>query len=380
MGGYVYRGSAICGLDGTYFFADFCSSSIWSLRYVNGQVLALTDRTAEFEPAGTPTIDNISSFGEDAAGELYVCDWLDGEIYRIEAAGNGVDCNANGIPDACDIASGLEPDCNANGIPDTCGTASGFETDCNVNGIPDACDIASGLLPDCNANGIPDTCGTASGFELDCNVNGIPDACDIASGLASDCNGNGIPDTCDIASGLVPDCNGNQVPDACDLASGVSLDVNGSGIPDECDCPGATAPLVYCMAKFNSLFCMPTLTLSGFPSASGASPCVVTASAVLNNARGLLFYGLQSAALPYQGGTLCVQQPLRRTPAHDSGGSATGHDCSGILTFDFGAWIVSGIDPALQAGQSFSCQLWSFDPQDRFHSSLTNAVRASICP
>lgn len=85
-GGYVYRGDAIPSLRGAYFFADYCSDQIWSLRYENGTVLDLTDRTAELAPGGGLSIINIAGFGEDGFGELYICDrgtGADGEVYKI---------------------------------------------------------------------------------------------------------------------------------------------------------------------------------------------------------------------------------------------------------------------------------------------------------
>ena len=87
---------------------------------------------------------------------------------------------------------------------------------------------------DCNANGVLDSCDIASGAAPDCNTNGIPDSCDIATGKSNDCDGNGVPDNCDLASGAVPDCNGNLVPDSCDIAGGTSSDLNGNQVPDEC--------------------------------------------------------------------------------------------------------------------------------------------------
>ncbi len=54
-------------------------------------------------------------------------------------------------------------------------------------------------LADCNANGVRDAEDVASGTSLDCNHNGIPDECDLASGASGDCNGNNIPDACDLA-------------------------------------------------------------------------------------------------------------------------------------------------------------------------------------
>jgi glucose/arabinose dehydrogenase len=67
-GGYVYRGSAIPALQGHYFYADYCQGWVRSLRYSSGTV---TDQTEW--PSLTPG-GPVLSFGEDAAGELYVLD------------------------------------------------------------------------------------------------------------------------------------------------------------------------------------------------------------------------------------------------------------------------------------------------------------------
>jgi len=80
-GGEVYRGCAIPELLGTYFYADLCSNEIWSFRY-NGAVSELQQRTADFNPPDLG-IGSISSFGKDAAGELYICDLTGGEVFKI---------------------------------------------------------------------------------------------------------------------------------------------------------------------------------------------------------------------------------------------------------------------------------------------------------
>ena len=67
-GGYVYRGSAIPALQGHYFYGDFCQGWVRSFRYEAG---AVTDETEW--PSLTPG-GSVLSFGEDAAGELYVLD------------------------------------------------------------------------------------------------------------------------------------------------------------------------------------------------------------------------------------------------------------------------------------------------------------------
>jgi glucose/arabinose dehydrogenase len=75
-GGYVYRGQAIAALQGTYFYGDFCTSFIRSFRYVNGQVTQHFDWPL-LNPGG-----NITSFGEDNEGELYVMT-SQGGLFRI---------------------------------------------------------------------------------------------------------------------------------------------------------------------------------------------------------------------------------------------------------------------------------------------------------
>lgn len=163
VGGYVYRGTAICGLQGAYFFADFCSSRVWTMRMVNGQMTDLRDRTPELEPpGGSVSIAVIPSLAMDGVGELYVID-SDGEIYRIESAQSQPDCNANGYADACEIADGVAQDCNANGLPDDCDISAGTDSDCDGNGVLDGCEIAADPDADWNNNGTLDTCECPGG-------------------------------------------------------------------------------------------------------------------------------------------------------------------------------------------------------------------------
>jgi glucose/arabinose dehydrogenase len=67
IGGYVYRGSVMPALQGTYFYADFCAGFVRSFRYQNGQPTEQTEW-----PLLSPPGSFVTSFGEDAAGELYV--------------------------------------------------------------------------------------------------------------------------------------------------------------------------------------------------------------------------------------------------------------------------------------------------------------------
>jgi glucose/arabinose dehydrogenase len=127
-GGYRYRGNAMCSFQGLYFFADYCTAKIWSVEWNGSAIQNLTERTAQLAPGGGLAINLITSFGEDAAGELYICD-RGGEVFKI-IPGPIVDCNLNGIHDGCDIANGTSHDWNGNGTLDECeptpGTASCF--------------------------------------------------------------------------------------------------------------------------------------------------------------------------------------------------------------------------------------------------------------
>jgi glucose/arabinose dehydrogenase len=73
-GGFVYRGKGRPGLAGRYFFGDYCSGTVWSMKVVKGRAVGL--RKEAF------TIPALTSFGEDARGGLYAVSQR-GAIYRI---------------------------------------------------------------------------------------------------------------------------------------------------------------------------------------------------------------------------------------------------------------------------------------------------------
>lgn len=73
-GGYVYRGKEIPSLVGKYVFSDFVDGRIWTLSY-DGTNKAVAEKL-ELEEF------NITSFGEDEAGEIYA-GLYDGRIVRL---------------------------------------------------------------------------------------------------------------------------------------------------------------------------------------------------------------------------------------------------------------------------------------------------------
>lgn len=73
-GGYVYRGTAVRAARGRYFYGDYCTGEIWSLRISAGRAV---DNRRE-----SSRIGSLSSFGQGANGTLYAVS-LDGGLYRL---------------------------------------------------------------------------------------------------------------------------------------------------------------------------------------------------------------------------------------------------------------------------------------------------------
>ena len=73
-GGYVYRGTAVPAAVGRYFYGDYCKGTVWSLKLGGGVA-----RDIRQEPFN---VENLTSFGEGSAGELYAVSAA-GRIYRL---------------------------------------------------------------------------------------------------------------------------------------------------------------------------------------------------------------------------------------------------------------------------------------------------------
>lgn len=73
-GGYVYRGTAIPFLQGSYLYSDFCSGTLWS---------ASKNSKGDFESSEILSTGlNVASFAESNKGEIYIVH-LDGELYQL---------------------------------------------------------------------------------------------------------------------------------------------------------------------------------------------------------------------------------------------------------------------------------------------------------
>jgi glucose/arabinose dehydrogenase len=76
IGGYVYRGSQLRALRGRYFYGDYCSGTVWSLRIRDAAAIDVRRESVR--------VPGLTSFGADVEGELYLAS-QDGSIYRLEA-------------------------------------------------------------------------------------------------------------------------------------------------------------------------------------------------------------------------------------------------------------------------------------------------------
>jgi glucose/arabinose dehydrogenase len=93
IGGHVYRGQQFPALQGIYVFGDYLGpepgsiGKIFSLNYNGTTASNFQDITSQLFPitttSGNVSLANVSSFGEDAAGELYITDIGNGNIYKI---------------------------------------------------------------------------------------------------------------------------------------------------------------------------------------------------------------------------------------------------------------------------------------------------------
>lgn len=80
IGGYVYRGQAFPALRGAYVYGDLCSGNIWA---------AARDSGGQWQTTLMLQIDaQISSFGEDEVGELYITDLSGGRVLQVLDGGS----------------------------------------------------------------------------------------------------------------------------------------------------------------------------------------------------------------------------------------------------------------------------------------------------
>ena len=222
--------------DADYHSGEAFDNVNWNVSVTSNAIMWSTDRYEVNPNANALRYATVFTFWFDVNVEPYTSKvtiglFKPGAPSEVLASTIGpkdelIDCNHNGIADACDVACG--------GIgcppPPLCGTSP----DCAIN--------ANG-----EGNGVPDEC------EVDCQPNGFPDACDIFSGRSEDCqlpDGNTVPDECE------PDCDGDGIPDTCETIT----DCDSDGVEDCVDLCPCTTPLNACAPPHNQyvICCFPS--------------------------------------------------------------------------------------------------------------------------
>jgi hypothetical protein len=143
-------------------------------------------------------------------------------------------------------------------------------------------------------------------------------------------------------------------------------------------CFGTTTPTVYCTAKVNSAGCTPSIGSTGVPSASAGSGFVISTINEIHNQIGWYVYSTtgRDKIMPFfSHGTMCVKAKRYATPMQNSGGTPP---CGGQYSIDFNAYIASGTNPALVAGQPVWIQTFSMDPGSP--DNLSDALCFFISP
>jgi len=204
------------------------------------------------------------------------------------------------------------------------------------------------------------------------NVSGIP-ASDprtlqglvITAEIVYDVNNDGM---------FVKVTGGNGDPNSLDQEYNVMLYV---GNIDDTEPPSGPQP--YCTAKTSSAGCIASVT-TNMPSVqptSGAGDYSVIANGVQGFKPGIMFFGVNGpAAIPFSGGTLCMNPPLGRAPIQLSNGTGPA-TCDGMFTQNVNDGSVS---PNLDQGPGTSnwCQFWNRDPDNGagvLGTQLSNAIQ-----
>jgi glucose/arabinose dehydrogenase len=235
-GGVVYRGPDP-DLNGRYFFADLCSREIWSIRMVGGAATDLRLHTPIDAGRGR-LIANISTFGVDQLGAMYVVDYQDGELFRfLPSASVENDWNANGWDDRLEIRRGILQDLDGGPTGWPALGAERFATDCaschNVDGSGGA-GLAGPGIRNTGRTALWDTLLPPTAHAGGARPRYSPEDFANIEAYLSDVGTRSRPDMVPDQAQALPDCDGNGICDGAEFAAGTQHDARFDGYPDEC--------------------------------------------------------------------------------------------------------------------------------------------------
>jgi hypothetical protein len=141
----------------------------------------------------------------------------------------------------------------------------------------------------------------------------------------------------------------------------------------------------YCTAKSNSCGALPSISSSGYASASQSSGFVIETTGARPGKYGLLLYGADGpSSAPFSGGTLCIAAPVRRGPITAAVGGTTGANCDARFSIDWNAFASGALGGNPQAyltasGQRVNVQWWGRDSLTS-GSLLSDAIEYLVRP
>jgi hypothetical protein len=103
-GGYAYRGCLLPALAGRYFYGDFCGGFVRSFVFSGGVATNPGTHTAQLDPGGG-LVNGLTSFGEDAEGEIYIVD-RSGTILKIVPPLSALEVSGPGAADQLTLQPG----------------------------------------------------------------------------------------------------------------------------------------------------------------------------------------------------------------------------------------------------------------------------------
>ena len=133
----------------------------------------------------------------------------------------------------------------------------------------------------------------------------------------------------------------------------------------------------FCSAKPTTIpGCLVHVGLSGAPSAATPQSCAVVAAPAPGDRLGIFLWSHRGeAAIPFQGGYLCVQPPVLRSTAKPTGGTLQG--CDGHYSMSLAE--IAAQDPLFAVGAYFVVQAWVRDPGNLFSSALSDGLAFVVC-
>jgi hypothetical protein len=139
----------------------------------------------------------------------------------------------------------------------------------------------------------------------------------------------------------------------------------------------------YCGSGISGAGCVARMSSSGVPSASLATPFVLSTNRVEAQRAGFIFYGVSGPTDIVWGASsvLCVKSPARRTNTQDSGGSAGA--CDGSFVLDWNQFVAStptALGQPFSAGNEIFAQGWYRDPLSAKGFQLSNALAFILEP